>query len=268
VGQQNTAIGTQALYSNIGSVGLGDGASNTAVGYQAMYLGNGSSNTGVGVEALDYSNTGSELTCVGAYCGTATDGLRNATAIGAHAKVGASNSLVLGGTGAYAVRVGIGTTTPSSVFTIAQGAGHPLSDGWTTYSSRRWKTNIQPLHNALGKVEQLRGVSYDLKDSGKHEIGVIAEEVGAVVPEVVTYEENGKDARGVDYSRLTALLIEAAKEQQREFRQQQTELSKSLSQIRSLKAEVRQTREALRKVKAQVAATQPALWQPPLVAAK
>jgi hypothetical protein len=32
---------------------------------------------------------------------------------------------------------------------------------------------------ALGKVGQLRGVSYDLKDSGKHEIGLIAEEVGA-----------------------------------------------------------------------------------------
>jgi len=36
---------------------------------------------------------------------------------------------------------------------------------------------------------QLRGVSHDLKDSGKHEIGVIAEEVGQVVPEVVSYEK-------------------------------------------------------------------------------
>jgi len=49
----------------------------------------------------------------------------------------------------------------------------------------------------------LRGVSYDLKDSGTHQIGVIAEEVGAVVPEVVTWERNGKDAQGVDYGRLT-----------------------------------------------------------------
>jgi hypothetical protein len=69
----------------------------------------------------------------------------------------------------------------------------------------------------LSKVEQLRGVSYDLKASGKHEIGVIAEEVGGVVPEVVSFEENGKEARGVDYSRLTALLIEAVKQQQREI---------------------------------------------------
>ncbi len=56
--------------------------------------------------------------------------------------------------------------------------GHPVADGWDRFSSRRWKTNIQTLHGALAKVEQLRGVSYDLKDSGKHEVGVIAEEAG------------------------------------------------------------------------------------------
>jgi len=169
--------------------------------------------------------------------------------------------------------VGIFTFTPTNTFTIARSYGSAISDGWATYSSRRWKTNIQPLHNALGMVEQLRGVSYDLKDSGKHEIGVIAEEVGKIVPEVVSYEDNGKDARGVDYSRLTALLIEATKEQQREFRQQQAELANALRQIRqqqsllraqssamrSLEAEVREARETLRKVKAQVAAAQPAL---------
>src|SRR4029077_6301075 len=160
----------------------------------------------------------------------------------------------------------IGTTTPTNVFTIGQGAGHAIADGWDTYSSRRWKTNIQTLQGALAKVQQLRGVSYELKDSGKHEVGVIAEEVGAVVPEVVSYEDNGKDARGVDYSRLTALLIEATKEQQeelakalRQIKQQQNLLRPQSVAMRNLKAEVRETRETLRKVKAQVAAAQPAL---------
>jgi len=167
-------------------------------------------------------------------------------------------------------KVGIGTTAPTDVFTITQGSGPAIGDGWTTYSSRRWKTNIQPLHDALGMVMLLRGVSFDRKETGKREIGVIAEEVGKVVPEVVTYEENGQDARGVDYSRLTALLIEATKEQQGEIRQQQAELAKALRQIkrqqsllraqtsamRSLQAEVREARETLRKVKAQVDASQ------------
>jgi trimeric autotransporter adhesin len=120
--------------------------------------------------------------------------------------------------------VGIQTQNPTNIFTIKQGLGAAIADGWTTYSSRRWKINVRPLTDALSKVEQLQGVSYDLKGSDKHEIGVIAEEVGKVVPEVVTYEENGKDARGVDYSRLTALLIEAVKQEHQEISALRTQL--------------------------------------------
>jgi hypothetical protein len=122
--------------------------------------------------------------------------------------------------------VAIGTNTPiaGNRLTISKGAGPAIADNWVQYSSRRWKTNIHPLTDALGKVEHLRGVSYDLKASGKHEIGVIAEEVGEVVPEVVSYEANKKDAQGVDYSRLTALLIEAVKQQQTQLAAQQSQL--------------------------------------------
>jgi hypothetical protein len=239
-GSNNVAFGFQTMFFNT------TGITNTAIGADAL-IGNttGNYNTAVGAGALNGNTTGSDLTCIGYLCTAGADGLRNATAIGAHAVVGASNSLVLGGTGKYAVKVGIGTTKPSNILTVAQGAGHPVSDGWETFSSRRWKTNIQTLEGALGKVEQLRGVSYDLKADGKHEVGVIAEEVGAVVPEVVTWDENGKDAQSVDYSRLTALLIEAVKQQQRE--------------IRDLKSELRATRQTLQKVKAHVDATQPTL---------
>ena len=274
-GGYNTADGVAALYNN------STGGGNTASGSQAL-LDNttGIENTAVGNAALYANTTGNDLTCIGYDCTAARNGLHNATAIGAHAVVGESNALVLGGTGKYAVKVGIGTTTPSNILTIAQGAGHPVSDGWETFSSRRWKTNIQTLQGSLGKVEQLRGVSYDLKANGKHEVGVIAEEVGAVVPEVVTWDRDGKDAQSVDYSRLTALLIEATKEQQSQIQQeqaankeQQRELAKALRQIRqqqnllrtqaaamqSLKAEVREDRQTLRKVKAQVDSTQTTL---------
>ncbi len=266
-GYDETAMGYQALHLN--ATGFG----NTAVGSLALSVNTGVENTAVGSLALSSDQTGNDLTCVGYACTVSGAMLSNATAIGAHAIVSQSNALVLGGTGPYGVTVGIGTSNPSNVLTIGRGAGHPVSDSWETYSSRRWKTNVQPLYNALAMVEQLRGVSYDLKDSGKHEIGVIAEEVGAVVPEVVSYEENGKDARGVDYSRLTALLIEAvkqqqwliqhqqaaSKEQQREIQHQQTALRTQAAAIRDLKSELRATRQTLRKVKAQVAAAQPAL---------
>jgi len=140
-------------------------------------------------------------------------------------------------------RVGIGTLSPGNILTIAQGKGAAFADGWSTYSSRRWKTNIQTLPDALAKVEHLRGVSYDLRGSGKHEIGVIAEEVGQVVPEVVSFEANGKDAQGVDYSRLTAVLIEAVKQQQREIADQQRQISRLNGKVEVLESALRTTRQ-------------------------
>ncbi|HEX9654049.1 MAG TPA: tail fiber domain-containing protein, partial [bacterium] len=89
-------------------------------------------------------------------------------------------------------------------------------------SSRRWKTNIQTLENALDKVKQLRGVSYAWKKDGRRDIGLIAEEVAGVVPEVVKFEDNGKDAKAVDYGHLVGLLIEAMKEQQKQIEELKT----------------------------------------------
>jgi endosialidase-like protein len=252
-GNGNTAVGGSVLYSNLfsaGNTGVGAGAlysaqgpNNTAVGVSAVADDqSGQGNTGVGFEALYSSLSGDYLTCIGYQC--TVNAASNATAIGAFATVGESNALVLGGTGSHAVKVGIGTPEPSNVLTIGRGLGHPVSDSWETYSSRRWKTNIHTLNGALGKVEQLRGVSYDLKDSGKHEIGVIAEEVGAVVPEVVAYEKNGTDAQGVDYGRLTALLIEAVKQQQKQLteqrqvaQQQQRQIAAQREQILKLRSQ-------------------------------
>jgi hypothetical protein len=93
----------------------------------------------------------------------------------------------------------------------------PVADAWTTYSSRRWKRDIEPIEGSLDKVMNLRGVSFKWKDGGKEDIGLIAEEVAEVIPEVVAFEENGEDAQSVDYSRLVALLIEATKEQQKQI---------------------------------------------------
>ncbi|MDH4035226.1 MAG: tail fiber domain-containing protein, partial [candidate division Zixibacteria bacterium] len=80
---------------------------------------------------------------------------------------------------------------------------------------------------ALVTVGKLRGVEYDWKADGKHDIGLIAEEVGEVIPEVVAYEENGSDARSVDYARLVALLIEAVKELKAENVQLKSDLAQS-----------------------------------------
>ena len=235
IGNYNTGTGNEALYFST------TGSYNTASGIAALQQNTtGNDNTASGSLALLWNTTGSYNTGLGAGAGpdSKSTSLSYATAIGAGAIVSQSNSLVLGGSlGSGAnVNVGIGTATPANVFTIAQGAGQAIADGWATYSSRRWKTNIQTLDGALDKVEQLRGVSYDLKANGKHEVGVIAEEVGAVVPEVVTWDKNGSDAQGVDYSRLTALLIEATKEQQVLIQQQQEQIAQLMSQVKTIEA--------------------------------
>ncbi len=87
--------------------------------------------------------------------------------------------------------VGIGTTNPSAKLHVN---GNALADAHTIPSSGRWKTNINTIDHALDTVQQLRGVTYDRKANGQHDIGLIAEEVGEVLPEVVQYEENGVDA--------------------------------------------------------------------------
>lgn len=244
-GGNNTASGSGALYSNTtGDFNMADGylalesnttgGGNTASGDAALYSNTtGSDNTAIGNEAGSYGappTTSSNSTFVGAFATASMDGLTNATAIGYGATVGESNAMVLGGSG---TRVGIGTAMPSNIFTVAQGAGPAIADGWNTYSSRRWKSNIRPLQGALGKVERLQGVSYTYSANGKHDIGMIAEDVGKVVPEVVSYETNGKDAQGIDYARLTALLVEVVKQQQSEIRQQQLEINRLKSEVRS-----------------------------------
>jgi hypothetical protein len=78
-------------------------------------------------------------------------------------------------------------------------------------SDSRIKDNIVTIDSALDKVMGMRGVYYDDKD-GTHNVGVIAQEVERVLPEVVHTDEN--DMKSVSYGRIVGLLIEAIKEQQ------------------------------------------------------
>jgi len=112
----------------------------------------------------------------------------------------------------------LGQRDATNILTVVQNsATDPIADAWTTYSSRRWKKNIQTIENAIDTVMSMRGVTYNWKESGKSDIGFIAEEVGEILPEIVAYEKNGIDAQSVDYSRVVPLLIEAIKAQQVEL---------------------------------------------------
>lgn len=112
--------------------------------------------------------------------------------------------------------VGVGTTMPTATFEVAAGAS-TLADAWSTRSSARLKSDVKPIEDALGKVRRLEGVSFTWNESRRKSLGFVAEDVGKVLPELVTYEENGHDARSLDYAKLTAVLVEAVKAQQAEI---------------------------------------------------
>ena len=85
-----------------------------------------------------------------------------------------------------------------------------FNDNVTAFSDERLKDNIETLEHGLAKVEQLRGVSY-IRD-GKENIGVIAQEVEKILPEIVLTADDEMGTKSVDYSRITAVLIEAVKD--------------------------------------------------------
>jgi len=80
----------------------------------------------------------------------------------------------------------------------------------TAYSDESLKTNIQTIDGALGKVEAVRGVTFDRIADGSTSTGVVAQELLAVLPEAVHTDANG--VHSVAYGNITGLLIEAVKE--------------------------------------------------------
>jgi hypothetical protein len=75
------------------------------------------------------------------------------------------------------------------------------------------KENIKPLEDSLNKVLQLNGVSFDWKETQQPSVGVIAQELEKVFPELVKTGEN----KSVNYNGLIGVLIEAVKEQQKQI---------------------------------------------------
>ena len=69
-------------------------------------------------------------------------------------------------------------------------------------------------------------------------MGMIAEEVGLVLPEIVDYEENGIDAIGMDYSKLTPVLVEAVKTLKDQADRRQNQLTEKDREIATLRVEI------------------------------
>ena len=107
-----------------------------------------------------------------------------------------------------------GITLPNET---ANNSGSIKAYSYETYSSIRFKDNVQTIENPIEKAIQMRGVTFDWKDSGRKDIGFIAEEVGKVIPEAVTYDASGENIESMSYQKLISVLFECVKEQQTEI---------------------------------------------------
>lgn len=104
------------------------------------------------------------------------------------------------------------------------------AQGYFYSSDRNLKKNIEPISSALDKINQINGVNFEWKDSGKKDVGVIAQDVEKVFPDLVGVNPS-TGYKTVEYGNLVAPLIEAVKEQQKMIK----DLQKEVRELKEIK---------------------------------
>ena len=121
----------------------------------------------------------------------------------------------------------VGSATTSSTLGLIRASNDVIA---FASSDERLKENVVPISNSIEKINQIGGYEYDwipmegIHENTGHDIGVIAQEIEKVLPEIVTRRENGYLA--VKYERIVALLIECVKEQQKQITNLENKINK------------------------------------------
>lgn len=160
---------------------------------------------------------------------------------GVTSNVAGTGVSVSGATGAVTISIGQAVATSSNVQFNSIGIGMAASatagridatNDVVAFSSSdiRFKENITPIENALDKISKINGYTYDWKEENKiehgydgNDVGVIAQEIEEILPQLVQTRESGFKA--VKYDKLVALLIAGMKEQQLQIEELKSRLS-------------------------------------------
>jgi hypothetical protein len=121
----------------------------------------------------------------------------------------------------------MGGASPTHGLTLPDNSGvtgKVKANAYLTYSSIRYKRDVNPLDDPLGTLRKLKGVSYIWKDTGTKDYGFIAEEVGKVLPEIVEWSQDGEHANSMDYIRIISFLVEGAKVQDKRIKSLENKL--------------------------------------------
>ena len=109
-------------------------------------------------------------------------------------------------------------------------------------SDKRLKTNLVPIEGPLDKLNKINGYNFEWienKEIHSHtgkDIGVIAQEINEILPEVTTIRDNGYMA--VRYEKLTPFLVSCVKEQQKIIKEQREKMNNQEKEISNLKDDV------------------------------
>jgi hypothetical protein len=135
-----------------------------------------------------------------------------------------------------ALVIGNGTASnaKSDAFVVYFNGDATLSGDLTINSDERLKDNIQPLGSTLNKLHQIEGKTYSFKKDEEHtpKIGVLAQEVQAVFPELVT--EGADGILSVNYQGLVPVLINAINEQEVKMSEQDAKIAALEEMVRFL----------------------------------
>ena len=212
----STAMGYLTTAS--GSVSTAMGAVTTASGYASTSMGNNTTASANYSTAMGYTTTASANystamgnSTIASHYLSLVSGQYNS--VGSSVPPNASASSFDTDNAALVIGNGTASNAKSDAFVVYFNGDATLSGDLTINSDARLKDNIQPLGSTLNKLHQIEGKTYSLKKDEEHtpKIGVLAQEVQAVFPELVT--EGADGTLSVNYQGLVPVLINAINEQ-------------------------------------------------------
>jgi len=136
-------------------------------------------------------------------------------------KISSSGNILLDATS----NVGVGNNSPGYKLDVTgtiNASVEVRSASFNTTSDRNKKQNIETITGALDIIDQIRGVRFNWKEDNKPSMGVIAQEIEEVLPELVSTSAN--DEKTVSYGNFVGVLIQAIKEQSEIINQLKTRI--------------------------------------------
>jgi hypothetical protein len=246
IGSDNTAIGGLALRSNVG------GAANTATGFHALFSNTtGTGNTANGDGALNSNTGGTGNTALGSGAGAAATGSNNVY-------IGAGMNGVAGESNTCYIASIFGATSASGIPVLIN-SNNKLG---TATSSVRFKENIKPMDNVSEALFALKPVTFrykkEIDPAGISQLGLVAEEVDKVNPDLVVRDKDGKPY-SVRYDQVNAMLLNEFLKEHRTVQEQGATIAELKKQIDVLAGGLQKVcaQQELSKVAPQTAANNP-----------